>query len=58
MLALKYAKAWWCVILGMVLHNLPYGPWEGHTWWGQMLEAAENMAKNHGSHPPPVYGSL
>eukprot|EP00974_Lingulodinium_polyedra_P030085 2897503-Lingulodinium_polyedra.AAC.1 len=35
-LSLKGAGVWSTVVMTSVLFNLPYGPWEGQSWWGQL----------------------
>ena len=41
--ALKSAQVWWAVILSTVAFNLPYGPWEGSAWFGQLVEGSRGL---------------
>eukprot|EP00974_Lingulodinium_polyedra_P024209 2345491-Lingulodinium_polyedra.AAC.1 len=40
-LSIKDCNLWHIVILSAVAFNLPYGPWDGSTWFGKLQISAE-----------------
>ena len=44
MLAIKRADLWSAVLLSSVAFNVPYGPWNGSSWFHKMSEAAQDFA--------------
>eukprot|EP00974_Lingulodinium_polyedra_P051483 4953431-Lingulodinium_polyedra.AAC.1 len=41
--ALKQAELWWVVILTTLAYHLPYGPWDGSSWYQRMVESAADL---------------
>eukprot|EP00974_Lingulodinium_polyedra_P042297 4059141-Lingulodinium_polyedra.AAC.1 len=39
-LALKSCDLWYVILLTSMVMNLPYGPWDGSSWFSKMQEAA------------------
>ena len=45
-LALKAAGLWSNVLVTSLLHNLPYGPWDGSAWFHRLCDGAAHMCHN------------
>ena len=51
-LALSGSQLWWVVLITTIVVNLPFGPWEGGTWWERMVSQAADMSVRSSSDSP------
>eukprot|EP00974_Lingulodinium_polyedra_P041032 3943298-Lingulodinium_polyedra.AAC.1 len=55
--AVKAGGLWWVVVWTIVVYNLPYGPWDGGSWWQKMLEASQ-AAQQHSGPSGLLFGAF
>ena len=51
-LALSRSELWWVVLITSVVVNLPFGPWDGSSWWGRMIGMAADQAQRSHANTP------